>query len=55
MPQFMKKYFHVPLDSITRTKIWLTSQFRNVRNAGSDFKDVCDSIQSESVHCSLSE
>jgi hypothetical protein len=55
MYNFLKDNFVVPLDSICRTRVWLQSPYRNIRNSNADFRDLCDVIQSEFLHCSLSE
>jgi uncharacterized protein YacL (UPF0231 family) len=52
---YIVKYFHVPTDSIVRSKPWLESSYRFVRSNNQTFQTVLDSINSEWVHMSLED
>lgn len=55
MYNFIVKYYHMPVDAILHSEVWLNSPFRFVRSNNPVFQTVADSICSEWVHKSVSD
>lgn len=52
---FCLAHYHVPLDSITRSKVWLESEFEFIRIGDKNLRLVFDAINSSLVHKTLSQ
>jgi hypothetical protein len=53
--KFIKSHLHVPIDSIVKSKVWLSSPFLLIRSGDSVFRDVGDVVSSEITHMTLSQ